>query len=422
MRKSVLKTLTVVFSTTAPVLAIPSFITCCTKKVPTDVVIVTFNAGKGSFGTEHILNVEVKKGTKLGDVHITLPSHPEPGHTFRDWVYNGIELQGDFVLDNNITIFAEYNHPNVDHYVFDNNKIYGWCKDCEEKFKLSDAQMAVVANKMFIKTPTSDNYELTDKSLKEVIHDAFDRSVEIYFTSGNYDVAETWSNDVHNVNVTIHGVVSYSNGEQLSSFRCVDSESEGHQNQFVYNWHGMILNVDHVKLLGLMQNVPGGQGNWQDYGIQPTAFTATNCDVIGCHTTHALDKAKFENCTFDSTGFKNRDGSRIAEYCIYTWNGNTDLINCKFITEGKAVKIYTDYTPESLRRNKYFKIDSCTFTIKEKMEDKAAVEIDSQNVTGDFRYYITLRNSTYSDFGGADKLWNDKGTKSIFTPDPPSSY
>lgn len=298
-------------------------------------------------------------------------------------------------------------------YKIVDNKLYGVCADCGEQFELSDEQFEDLKNAIFVKK--DGNYELSTKSLDEIVADAYESSVDLYIVNGTYEMA-TWSLAEHLVTVNMHGILNYADSMPKAIFRCVNIAGATPGVPAYYQWHGMTLNVDHTELLGLEQNLSQyGGSSWQNLGIQPGTLNATDCYLKGCHSTHANGKATFTNCTFDSRGFKNVDGSDLAEYGLYTWNGNTEIYNSTFIGDGKTLKIYTDHN--IMHANQNFVISGCTFIKKGDLSNKAAVEIDSSQIQSDFVYNITLQSSTLD---GVAKLWNDKGSKHVFDPDPPS--
>lgn len=294
------------------------------------------------------------------------------------------------------------------------HKLYGICSDCGEQFELSDEQFADLEGAIFVKQ--NGNYELSTKSLDEIVAEAYGSSVDLYIVNGTYEMA-TWSLAEHLVTVNMHGILNYADSMPKAIFRCVNIAGATPGIPAYYQWHGMTLNVDHVELLGLEQNLSQyGESSWQNLGIQPATLNATDCYLKGCHSTHATGKATFTNCTFDSRGFKDASGSDLAEYGLYTWNGDTEVYNSIFIGDGKTLKIYTDRN--IMHDDQYFVISSCTFIKGGNLNNKAAVEIDSSQIQGDdLEYHITLQHSTLN---GVVDLWNDKGRKHIFDPDPPS--
>ncbi len=122
-----------------------------------------------------------------------------------------------------------------------------------------------------------------------------------------------------------------------------------------------------------------------------------DCTINGLITAYA--PSEFTDCVFNNT-FND-------EYSVYCYAGGVhNFTNCTFNTAcSKAIKVYDE---EKTNANKTVNVTNCNFVAT--ATDKAAVEIDSRNITDNSKYTVKINNCTTNEY--YEKLWADKGTKS----------
>lgn len=140
-----------------------------------------------------------------------------------------------------------------------------------------------------------------------------------------------------------------------------------------------------------------------DYtGIQHAkAVTYTGCVIEGQPFSYA-EKAVYNKCTFKQTS---RDS-----YNIWTYGSKDITFNsCRFECAGKSVLIYNEGTV--IGQNATF--NNCEFIASAPFDGKAAIEVDSELISG--TYVININNCTATGFGTGSKsgnsLWNVKKDK-----------
>lgn len=301
----------------------------------------------------------------------------------------------------------EHTHTLGGYQIID-NKIYGVCAEYGDTFELNQDQLGFLKNKVFYRRNGNYGYTLTGTEhtdINDIVLGSIGGSIDVYLINGEYKIGSSWPDGGYNINVNINGISDYE-GNRQASFDCINKDAP----RTLYKWHGMNLTCKNVKLLGLTIIEQGN--DWQLNGLQPQTMFAEDCDVIGCHTMHAVGLAKFKNCHFDNTMLTG-EGDLGEEYCIYTYNGLTDFEDCDFVSNGKAIKIYSLELMALKGHPGTFNISNCTFTISDqKVFDKCAIEIDSGLQLETNHYQILIEHCSQTDFAG---LYKDKSTKSDIT-------
>lgn len=137
-------------------------------------------------------------------------------------------------------------------------------------------------------------------------------------------------------------------------------------------------------------------------GIQHAkAVTYTGCVIEGQPFSYA-EKAVYNKCTFKQTS--------SDHYNIWTYGSKDITFNsCRFECAGKSVLIYNEGTV--IGQNATF--NNCEFIASSPVEGKAAIEVDSELISGTF--VININNCTEIGFGTGSKsgnsLWNVKKDK-----------
>lgn len=144
-------------------------------------------------------------------------------------------------------------------------------------------------------------------------------------------------------------------------------------------------------------------GDWYTTQLaHATKATYENCTINGLITVYA--PSDFTNCVFNNT-FND-------EYSVYCYSsGEHNFTDCTFNTAcSKAIKVYDEVATHV---NKTVNVTNCKFVAEK--ADKAAVEIDSRNITDNSKYVVNITNCEITE--NYDRLYNDKGTNSVVTVD-----
>ena len=157
-----------------------------------------------------------------------------------------------------------------------------------------------------------------------------------------------------------------------------------------------------------MENVKVLFSNANYTGFQHTNnLIFTNCTIVGQPFLYG-EKAVFDGCTFEQAS--------AGAYNVWTYGAkNVEFNGCTFNCAGKSVLIYTE---SGEGQNVTF--NNCALNASAPVEGKAAVEIDSSLIQGE--YVVKINNTTDSGFAAGNKsgktLWNHKnGSKATIIVD-----
>lgn len=145
--------------------------------------------------------------------------------------------------------------------------------------------------------------------------------------------------------------------------------------------------------------IQGGSENYKGFAHANKA-TYKNCVIDQMVTLYC--ETEFENCTFNLK----------EEQYVWTYGApEVTFKNCTFNTKGKCILVYNEGGNGSV-----VNIKNCTMNASQKVDGKAAVEIDSQHLTGDKEFVVNINNSKANSFGNGsvsgNSLWNNKmGTR-----------
>lgn len=137
-------------------------------------------------------------------------------------------------------------------------------------------------------------------------------------------------------------------------------------------------------------------------GIQHAkAVTYTGCVIEGQPFSYA-EKAVYNKCTFKQTS--------SGSYNIWTYGSKDITFNsCRFECAGKSVLIYN----EGANPDQNATFNNCEFIASSPVEGKAAIEVDTELISG--TYVININNCKATGFGTGSKsrnsLWNVKKDK-----------
>lgn len=138
-------------------------------------------------------------------------------------------------------------------------------------------------------------------------------------------------------------------------------------------------------------------------GIQHAkAVTYTGCVIEGQPFSYA-EKAVYNKCTFKQTS--------SDHYNIWTYGSKDITFNsCRFECAGKSVLIYNEGATEIVQNATF---NNCEFIASAPVVGKAAIEVDSELISGTF--VININHCTATGFGTGSKsgnsLWNVKKDK-----------
>lgn len=137
-------------------------------------------------------------------------------------------------------------------------------------------------------------------------------------------------------------------------------------------------------------------------GIQHAkAVTYTGCVIEGQPFSYA-EKAVYNKCTFKQTS--------SDHYNIWTYGSKDITFNsCRFECAGKSVLIYN----EGANPDQNATFNNCEFIASSPVKGKAAIEVDTELISG--TYVININNCKATGFGTGSKsgnsLWNVKKDK-----------
>ncbi len=126
-----------------------------------------------------------------------------------------------------------------------------------------------------------------------------------------------------------------------------------------------------------------------------------NCTIVGQPFLYGND-VTFEGCTFEQAS--------AGAYNVWTYGAkNVKFVDCVFNCAGKSVLIYTESGD-----GQDVVFEGCTLNASAPVEGKAAIEIDSSLIKGE--YNVVINDTTANGFANGNvsgnSLWNNKkGTK-----------
>ena len=151
-----------------------------------------------------------------------------------------------------------------------------------------------------------------------------------------------------------------------------------------------------------IENVEVRFANANYTGFQHTNVEVyKNCTIVGQPFLYGND-ITFEGCTFEQTS--------ADAYNVWTYGAkNVKFVDCVFNCAGKSVLIYTESG-----NGQDVVFEGCTLNASAPVEGKAAIEIDSSLITGEFN--VVINDTTANGFANGNvsgnSLWNNKkGTK-----------
>ena len=162
--------------------------------------------------------------------------------------------------------------------------------------------------------------------------------------------------------------------------------------------HGDVT-VENAKLLFSNENYTGFQ--------HTNVEVYKNCTIVGQPFLYGND-VTFQSCTFEQTS--------ANAYNVWTYGAkNVKFTDCTFNCAGKSVLIYTE---SGDGQNVTF--TDCVLNASARVDGKAAIEIDSSLIKGE--YDVNINNTTANGFGTGNvsgiSLWNNKkGNKTNITVD-----
>ena len=157
--------------------------------------------------------------------------------------------------------------------------------------------------------------------------------------------------------------------------------------------------IENVKLVFSNANYTG----FQHTGVE----VYKNCTIVGQPFLYGND-VTFEGCTFEQTS--------AGAYNVWTYGAkNVEFVNCVFNCAGKSVLIYTESGD-----GQDVVFEGCTLNASAPADGKAAIEIDSSLIKGE--YNVSIINTTANGFANGNvsgnSLWNNKkGDKTNITVD-----
>lgn len=361
------------------------------KAVYADNLEITFSALGGHFsggGDSKIINaydgITIKEIEKKQGVDLT-PISDVAGTSFVYYKNGGNTIYWNTPLHGNLgklsldSVFSPCTHPKpYVNFAVDDDHVYGICPDCFAPIPLTDEELETASAKKAILVPDETDPTLFRESdqqeVKQLIHDAAaGKTLHLYLIGKNFEL--NGSRDGGIVNVHLHGVLNSKN-EKISSFKCYATRQDGTKTYASYG--GMHLVTENLIMNGSLEC-----GTFY-LGIQSDYLTCNNCDFKGIQSFYSPGEVICNNCTFDSTMLEKKEGTK-SEYCIYSYAPyNIEFNQCDFISRGKALKLYT----EGYVKNAVYKLTDCHFTVINKLEDKAAIQVDSTYVKN-YDIYIT---------------------------------
>lgn len=159
------------------------------------------------------------------------------------------------------------------------------------------------------------------------------------------------------------------------------------------------VTIENVKILFTNANYTGFQ--------HTTTLYFKNCTIVGQPFLYG-EKAVFENCTFEQTS--------ASAYNVWTYGAkDVEFNGCTFNCAGKSVLIYTE---SGNGQNVAF--NNCALNASAPAEGKAAIEIDSSLISGE--YVVNINKTTDNGFAAGSlsgkTLWNHKkGSKATIIVD-----
>lgn len=354
---------------------------------------ITFDALNGHFlGGDPTINISAYDGITINEiekkygVNLT-PISDVAGTSFvyykngSDTIYPNTPLYGN---SGTLTLDAVYSpcmHSDpYENFAVEDNHVYGICPHCFKPILLTDEELLIASAKKAILVPDETDPTLFKESnqqeVKQLIHDTpAGKTLHLYLIGENFEL--NGSRDGGIVNVHLHGVLNSKN-EKISSFRCYGVRADGTKTYVGYG--GMHLITENLIMNGSLEC-----GTFY-LGVQSDYLTCNNCDFKGIQSFYSPGEVICNNCTFDSTMLEyEKEGKTKSEYSIYSYAPyNIEFNSCDFISRGKALKLYT----EGYVKNAVYKLNECTFTVVDKLEDKAAIQIDSTYVQN-YDVYIT---------------------------------
>ena len=157
-----------------------------------------------------------------------------------------------------------------------------------------------------------------------------------------------------------------------------------------------------------MENVKVLFSNANYTGFQHTGVEVyKNCTIVGQPFLYG-DDITFQNCTFEQAS--------AGAYNVWTYGAKEVEFNgCTFNCAGKSVLIYTE---SGEGQNVTF--NNCALNASAPVDGKAAIEIDSSLIKGE--YVVKINNTTDDGFAAGNKsgktLWNHKnGSKATIIVD-----
>lgn len=257
------------------------------------------------------------------------------------------------------------------HYAIINDHLYNVCEKCGEKEYIPDSELTQFNNKFLVK---DGQYWIISEatSMKQVVADVPEGgTIDIYFCGGTYIVEE----GINNITVNIHGIRNQNN-ERITT---IDGGSES-----IHQVLNLDLNIDCAIIKGNTTHA-----NFYEVGLWPKSLNCTNCYLYGMNTVWRYN-AKYDSCTFDTTMLEY--GPTTAEYGIDTYGCPDEIwiTNCRFLTQGKAIKIYG----QSGNHTMNIHLENIWMFAEEPRTTKYAIEIDSTeaSLTGDKYWNVYIKN------------------------------
>lgn len=386
------------------------------RAIYADNLEITFNASGGHFSgggdTKTITvydGITIDEIEKKYEVDLT-PISDTQGTSFvyykngGDVIYWNTPLYGNLGKLTLDSIFSQCVHPDpYVNFAVDNNHVYGICPNCGKPIPLTDEELSIAAAKKAILIPDESDPTLFRESdqqeVRQLIHDTTaGKTLHLYLIGDDFELYG--SRDGGIVNVHLHGVLNNEN-KKISSFKCYGVNADGTKTYVGYG--GMHLITENLIMNGSLDC-----GNFY-LGVQSDYLTCIDCDFKGIQSFYSPGEVICTNCTFDSTMLEYYDegeGKMKSEYSIYSYAPyNIEFNQCHFISRGKALKLYT----EGYVKNAVYKLTDCTFTVVNKLEDKAAIQVDS-NYVDNYNIYITRCTQE----GHTAGLYQDTGTNAHF--------
>ena len=163
---------------------------------------------------------------------------------------------------------------------------------------------------------------------------------------------------------------------------------------------GGSISIENVNIAFSNANYKGFQHTSQEY--------YKDCTIIGQPFLYG-ETVVFEGCTFEQES--------AGAYNVWTYGAkNVRFEGCTFNSAGKSILVYT----ETMSVTSTVTFEGCTINASAPVEGKAAIEIDSSLISGN--YVVNINNTTANGFANGNvsgnSLWNNKkGTKTTVNVD-----